>query len=187
MFDRYKEKKKLLKKLIKAKRPRSPLSSNNEILESISSDSDVPLSTLKGRRRQLKKVKKSTNHHTSNSAKSSKREDRSKYRRGGTTAPVSTVTSSDVAKNFSIVDTLTTPIITSVTSSAVTATSSLPSCSRYNSTSTNNSSEVNGTPLNLVIGNRHEGFSCDSVGMPTCSKYQTHSQYKSTSSKEASG
>lgn len=189
--------------MLKAKRPRSPASSDSDVFieKASSSDSDVPLASLKGRRKQMKKMEKASSHvNINNGTKISRRENnRSKHGRGGSasgggggggstssTAPVSTVTSSDYAKDFSTMDYWTVPRMPSVASTPITSNSNLPGCSRYSTNSTNDCSDsladVNGTPLDLVIGNRHRDFSSGSNLVPSCSNYQPHSLYSSTSS-----
>lgn len=164
------------------KRPRSPTSSDRDVVpeKSTSSDSDVPLSTLKGRRKQLKKIKKSTSHQSTNNSTKRRREGRN--RDGGCSTAVSTVTSSDV-QNFSIVNSLTSPAVTSTAAATVTAVSNLPGCSKYTTTITecsNRLTKVSASPLNLVIGKRHEGVSGDLNLERTRSNNQTHSLFTST-------
>lgn len=145
----------------------------------------------------MKKMERSISHLNANSgSKSGRRENRSKHGRGGsggggggsasTTAPVSTVTSSDYAKDYSTMGYWNVPPMPSVASTPIMATSSLPGCSRYSTNSTNDCSnslaDVNGTPLDLVIGNRHQDFSSGSNLVPSCSSYQAHSLYSSTNS-----
>lgn len=121
--------------MIRAKPPRSPTFSDTDIVvDTTSPDSDVPLSTLKGRRKQLRKTKKIKNHHNA------KNKNESKSRHTGATTNISSVSG---------------PAST-ITSSAY-KNEDLPSCSSYCTESRpNDLADMNGTPLDLVISNRSD-------------------------------
>lgn len=109
---------------------------------------------------------------TSNDAKN-RRERRKKLQKKSKTsaAAAATVTSAAVTQDFYI------PNPTPLTDTRV----NLPGCSRYTTADISNSmAEISGTPLDLVIGNRHGGAASTSIAASTSSSYPLHSYYKST-------